>query len=211
MPDRPIIFSAAMIRALLAGRKTQTRRVLKPQPERVVLDTGEVLPVGLMHVEDQPWPRITIGRVIKRQEVRYKPGMKLWVREAHATGPEGHAWGSPIYRASFGAMMDPVCEGFTKWRPSVHMHRWASRLTLTVTEVRLQRLREISEADAVAEGLVKEEGGYSLDGSCSFFHPSARGSFGHLWNAIHDAPYAWADNPWVVAVSFTVEQRNIDA
>ena len=97
----------------------------------------------------------------------------------------------------------------TRWRPSIHMPRWASRLTLTVTDVRVQRLQEISEEDARAEGAYPCEGGWSYGGS-PLAGTTARGAFYCLWNSLH-GPDAWSANPWVCALTFTVDRRNIDA
>lgn len=205
MADRPIIFSGPMVQALLAGRKSQTRRVLKPQP------TGPVV----YH------QTLTSGMCVGlEREPPYAPGDRLYVREAHALVP------ATAYRMSQGVVqaidpedMDRACvyrEGWErsqpgKWRPSIHMPRWASRITLTVTEVRVQRLQEISAADSIAEGVECD--------TCTAMGQSAcrgRGCFAsieayrHLWNSLH-GPDAWGANPWVVAVSFTVDRRNIDA
>ena len=213
MTDRPIIFSGPMVQALLAGRKSQTRRVLKPQP------TGPVV----YH------QTLTSGMCVGlEREPPYAPGDRLYVREAHALVP------ATAYRMSQGVVqaidpedMDRACvyrEGWerskpgTGWRPSIHMPRWASRLTLTVTEVRVQRLQEISEADAVAEGIEQARSGRFYDPTVSrgtaahlggmFYGPKP--AYEVLWNSLH-GPDAWDANPWVVAVGFTVEKRNIDA
>jgi hypothetical protein len=220
MTDRPIIFSAPMVRALLDGRKTMTRRLLNPQPRRFEVAPGEWCDIGLEHMEDEPWPRVRLGRVITCQQVRYKPGMKLWVREAWKPVP------SSAYRCSDGVQqtINPQdadeaavyragwarSSGGTPWKPSIHMPRWASRLTLSVTEVRAEALQDISEADALAEGVQAEEGGFSLDGNCSFFHPRAVGCFTSLWESLHGAG-SWEANPEVAVISFDVAQRNIDA
>lgn len=200
MTDRPIIFSAPMVRALLEGRKTQTRRVIKPQPH------------------EHP-----SGRWMA--EIRFTKGDRLWVREAFITGfdldeddrPTGDrkVW----YRATDGGLRwyDPDADHFldvAPWRPSIHMPRWASRLTLTVTDVRVQRLQDISRGDAMADG-------------CPFANmadgPDPRKWFADLWKDLHQPiirrapgsskanPAAWDANPWVCALTFTVEQRNIDA
>lgn len=212
--DRPIIFSALMVRALLAGTKTQTRRLLKPQPRRFEVAPGEPCEMTLYYGEDEPWPRITLGRVITGQQVRFRPGMKLWVRENWKPVP------ASAYRCSDGVQQTPNpndpdlaavysagwdrSTGGTPWRPSIHMPRWASRLTLTVTDVRVQRLQDISEADAAAEGVppFNEVG--------RIYPDPYRVNFGLTWNSLH-GPDAWAGNPEIVALTFTVDRKNIDA
>jgi hypothetical protein len=210
MTDRPIIFSAPMVRALLDGRKTQTRRVLKPQaagnayrlavydPQRAAFffdeGTGALQPVRLP----------------------YAPGDRLWVREAFR-GDAGYNAYPPRewshWPVSYEADPFETCIGLDtgRLRPSIHMPRWASRITLTVTDVRVQRLQEISEGDAIAEGcapvMVRE--GRSSSGM-AFSVWSWRDGYKDLWNSLHD-PEAWGANPWVVALTFTVGQRNIDA
>lgn len=185
MADYPIIFSAPMVRALLDGRKTQTRRLAYSRR----------------------------GRMSRWWFV--KAGDRLWVREAwrpvHSADPSRGA----SYRANVGADQ-------TLWRPSIHMPRWASRLTLVVTEARRQWLQDISEEDARAEGLLWErhtwhDPEYPLcdiawrpyAGSESrYSHP--RDAFADLWESIH-GPDAWNANPEVIALTFTVHRCNIDA
>jgi hypothetical protein len=115
------------------------------------------------------------------------------------------------------ADLGPEARGYP-WRPSIFMPRFASRLTLTVTNVRVERLQECSEADAIAEGIEPHHSGwmpyntafYEADGvTPANYHPDPRDSYRQLWNTINrKAP--WEDNPWVVAYTFTLEQRNID-
>lgn len=205
MADRPIIFSAPMIHALLDGRKTQTRRVLRPQPSaRPELHEP-------MSDEDAYWAVFDGDEIAHRVQVPYAPGDRLWVREGHAMVP------ATAYRMSEGVAQnadpkdcDRACiyregwdrsNGGFRWRSPIHMPRWASRLTLTVTDVRVQRLQEISEADAMAEGAQPQ---------ATEVLRTYREAFSELWNSIH-GPGAWYANPWVAAISFTVERRNIDA
>lgn len=211
MTDRPIIFSGPMVRALLEGRKTQTRRLLKRNPNGTypIYDKGRNIGWS-----SDPWPP-GAGLVC---HTTYRPGDRLYVREAHALVP------SSAYRMSPGvpyAVNDEdgsqACvyrEGWerskpsTGWRPSIHMPRWASRLTLTVTEVRVQRLQEISTDDAIAEGVSLP---WSPGGTLAMMaQGTAKSAYRDLWNSLH-GPDAWDANPWVVAVTFTVDRRNIDS
>lgn len=184
--DHPILFSSPMIMALLASRKTQTRRVLKPHP-----------------IEGIPsW-----GRDCKTP---YVVGDHLWVREAlyrdkmanFLTGERTTNADVIYYVADNTEAVDHSEFNFGWiWKrgtlSSIHMPRWVSRLTLTVTDVRVQRLQEISEEDAVAEGVdpIRE-------------HPASI-VFSVLWDKINGAG-SWNKSPWVAAYTFTVEQRNID-
>lgn len=194
MRDLPILFSAPMVRALNEGRKTQTRRILTPQPTEP------------LSVEDgyQVWRK-------------YRNGDRLWVRENFAILPRS-CYNLPktiapdpdmaaYYRADFDRSGKPP------WKPSIHMPRWVSRLTLTVTDVRIQRLQDISEADAAAEGVEPETSPLGRPGwfaAAGIKASSAKGAYRALWDEIN-GPGAWARNPWIVAVSFAVERRNIDA
>jgi hypothetical protein len=196
--DKPIIFSAPMVQALLAGRKTQTRRLLK---KPAAIDALAVFGPKFLTLP---------GNV---DLVGYAPGARLYVREAFWSCPTAlteSGWDVHAYRADD----DGPARG-RKLRPSIHMPRWASRLTLTVTEVRVQRLQEISEADAVAEGVERLNGAgpnrFSVWlGDGWFNDPSAQECYARLWRNIH-GPDAWDANPWVAAISFTVQHGNIDA
>lgn len=233
MTDRPIIFSAPMVQALLAGRKSQTRRLLKPQPAyRDDVPTKLVWQVrknsGIFNFDDDQFRRHA------PMLCPYAPGDRLYVREAHSlhrahgqyfkTPAEDHGerWGPwsglPIAVSPDKTRVAYYREGFDrsgppKWRPSIHMPRWASRITLTVTEVRVQRLQEISEADAVAEGCEATgwmpSYGNPDNAGCEESIP-ATDAYASLWNSLH-GPEAWDANPWVVAISFTVDRQNIDA
>ena len=201
MTDKPIIFSAPMVRALIEGRKTQTRRVLKPQP--VPCLSWSPPPPGT-YPSAKGWSRIP-----------YAPGDRLWVKEA-VTWVSAWGW---RYRADNDDLSEKREQGEVgRWRSPIHMPRWASRLTLTVTDVRVQRLRDISEADAVAEGVERLVGSKGPNHfsrqicgkwSGSFNAPTAQEVYANLWNSIH-GPDAWERNPWVAAYTFTVQRGNID-
>lgn len=225
MPDKPIIFSAPMVLALLDGRKTQTRRVLKPQP-------APALPIGgadfvVMPGERGSWCWLNgwDGSIIDRFRVPYAPGDRLYVREAwsHAgaavwtiADARRRGRGGVLYRADHEEADAAGPRVDAKWWPSIHMPRGFSRLTLTVTEVRVQRLQEISEEDAMAEGIEPTEpddphpfGRWKDYCGVADYFLAPENSFMSLWNSLY-GPDAWAANPWVAAISFTVEKRNID-
>ena len=201
MADKPILFSAPMIQALLDGRKTQTRRALKP-------------PYGLLELTGAGWKPIY---------TKAFAGDRLWVKENYqlpailnSTAPRFVSDMSPVsYPATAGIIedLDDETEKRIKIRPSIHMPRWASRITLTVTDVRVTRLQEISEADAVAEGGMFHDGrptghhGWRHDYADVW--PTARDSFHHLWNSFN-GPDALCANPWVVALTFAVHRCNIE-
>lgn len=201
MTDRPILFSASMVQALLAGRKTQTRRVLNPQPQ-----------------ED-------IGLWMAEHDIRFVVGDRLFVREA-IIGARGYdkdpptKWGNkPVWYVADGEPDRTLWWHLSdRKRPGIHMPRWLSRLTLTVTDVRVQRLQEISDADAVAEGIMPCGTSDAFPGMPMWglggeqFGNSQLAAYSLLWDDINDARgYGWDTNPWVVAVSFDVEKINIDA
>ena len=225
MTDKPIIFSAPMVRGLLDGRKTQTRRVLKPWPGMqagwLTMETLHSAPSGyLCEVNgrlgvqmqhplagtQQPYGEVDAMSPLGWVRLPYAPGDRLYVREAFCPRlgyPAAIA--KPHYRAD-----DDKPEWRGLWKPSIHMPRWASRLTLTVTEVRVQRLQEISAADSIAEGV--------QCATCEAMKASAchgRGCFASidayrtLWNSLH-GPDAWDANPWICALTFTVQHGNID-
>lgn len=228
MKDIPIIFSGPMVRALLDGRKTMTRRLLKPQPEICFVD-GKQLPVGILHVEGDPRPRLTIGRVIKAQEIRFAPGDRLWVRETWQLHSRATDLSTVVYRASINQSWTEAHEMFPAalagnlqprpfqegWRSPLHIPRWASRLTLVVTDVKVERLQDISEADAEAEGVSKIRDhcfaikgfDYDLAGLC---HSRPSIALAKLWMHLN-GDESWEANPYVVAITFTVHKQNIDA
>ena len=194
MTIRPIIFSALMVRALLDGRKTQTRRIVK------WLD-GNLEPKAGYSVGDRLWVRETWAHDAQALET-----CRVVFEDAY---PGGITYG-PYYRAT------ETAPDTLRWRSPIHMPRWASRLTLTVTAVKVERLQDLSEDDARAEGIA-----FSIDrdpiGPCKWASAidktkgwsSARAAYNELWNYLH-GPEAWAQNPWVTAISFTVEKKNID-
>jgi hypothetical protein len=232
--DRPILFSAPMVRALLDGTKTQTRRVLKNGWQPVLNAPHDVvktwfappdvpaLGVANQWAESGIWAQKNGPQGYNRflGLAPYRPGDRLWVKETWRTSKvadelrPSQLVGPGYSRIWYEADRDN-CDQHGKVRVSIHMPRWASRLTLLVTDVRVQRLQDISEADALAEGA--EAVDRQFDHRLSNAHKiDLGGTFSHvlgyerLWNSIN-GPDAWDRNPWVVAVSFTVEQRNIDA
>ena len=179
MRERPILFSGPMVRALLDGRKTQTRRVVKPQPptERdfrgATFGLDRAIADGVKMYSQNDYARLPkhptdwslIGSVGVARDagfpLRYRcpygaPGDRLWVKETHAIVPRtAYAMSDGVQQtlkpgddhdaAVYAAGWERSKPG--RWRPSIHMPRWASRLTLTITDVRVQRLQDISEAD----------------------------------------------------------------
>lgn len=220
MSDKPIIFSAPMIRALLEGRKTQTRRILKPQPFPVGGQFYRPFP----RTDPRQWHSVSAaGLTVNIQTVPYAPGDRLWVREAHYLtddGDEAYAVfaedqdGVSAHLAEMQTLMasypDNDWSSHLRLRPSIHMPRWASRLTLIVTDVRVQRLQEITAADTIAEGVQCRTCEATNQSACSGLGCFASmDAFAALWNSIH-GPGAWDANPWVCVISFTVQHGNID-
>lgn len=210
MKERPILFSAPMVRAILADIKTQTRRTIKGD-----LDDEERLHVGMYHPtvidrqgDEQPGPEV-FGAWTTNGEWAMKcpygqPGDRLWVRETFQQFSED---GEILYKADkagFDAMNELKRDEFyeARWRPSIHMPRWASRITLEVTGVKVERLQDISEADAAAEGIIRQSttGWFSVPG-LNGAGTTARAGYALLWNSIH-GPGSWEANPWVWCVSF---------
>jgi hypothetical protein len=208
MKERPILFSAPMVRAILAGTKTQTRRVVKPQPDNDPAKHHPIEPytngrgnwnwvlAATGHGTGDPFP-CPYGQ----------PGDQLWVREAWST----HACFDAIpprdltTRSIAYAADGPIKTG--KLRPGMFMPRWASRITLEVTGVRVERLQDISEADARAEGAQAADPCDHARRSCADIGCGGpqdyRGGYRTLWEQINGAG-SWAANPWVWVVSFRV-------
>lgn len=184
MNAKPILFSAPMVRALLDGRKTQTRRIAKEFAGRPELDA-----ILRRFPEQQGCPFGEFGDLI-------------WVREtwAHGGFAEETRECQPLYRADAPLDVGP-------WTPSIHMPRWASRLTLRITDARVERLQEISEADAKAEGV---EFGAITNQLTGEIDRDACEAFEELWESIN-GPGSWDANPWVWAITFDVIHKNVDA
>lgn len=219
MTDRPILFSGPMVRSIIAEckkpgtGKTQTRRYMNPQPYVNGYAYSDVLHEIACHNDWLPPSAmlLDVGKGRYRGTTSdaegweaylpYQVGDSLWVRETFASAwdfydePPDNDW---IYRAD-GKLPD------AKWRPSIFMPRKHSRITLSVTDVRVQRLQDISDADAWAEGVT----GRGL----SRYEGESIALFRDLWDSINGKRpgRSWADNPWIVAVSFCPELRNIDA
>jgi hypothetical protein len=203
MKERPMLFSTPMVRAILDGRKTQTRRVVKNSDVRDVGAYGVAAYVTSRDVKER-------GRVLGRRDVTKTcpyggPGDKLWVKETFVFRSKHERY---YYRADH-PVHDPYAHD--GWRPSIFMPRKASRITLEITAVRLERLQEISEEAAIAEGV---ELAYrdvpAAMGGCrawrdysdrSPWHSSAWASYRSLWESIN-GPGSWAANPWVWVISF---------
>jgi hypothetical protein len=204
--ERPIIFSTEMVKAILAGRKTQTRRVVKPQPA---------------DVENDAWRAEFFNDLITKGHDIGCPygqvGDRLWVREAFwiehdADSDDTKCWDCGIniaednwaevwYCATDREPDEMTCRFYSK-HPSIHMPRWASRITLEITEVRVERLQEISEEDAKTEGItISERTGLYQPRNCAY----AVWSFRELWDSINvKRGYGWDTNPWVWVISFQV-------
>jgi hypothetical protein len=198
--ERPILFSGPMVRAILDGRKTQTRRVIRsPEKYTGIRECGFCCPHG-------------------------QPGDRLWVRETwivgHPAGEEGQ-WsvlrptghtdrdGRVFYRATFKEP-DPNEAGRMIWRPSIFMPRWASRLTLEITDVRVERLQEITREDVRAEG-VPDTYGEGADQRFPEMEPHVwdnmtwREQWAYCWDSINaKRDHGWDANPWVWVIGFNL-------
>jgi hypothetical protein len=221
MRERGILFSGPMVRTILAGTKTQTRRILRDQPMLFVGGEGVTDDAGA------PVPRqpaiINLYGDVKVQTCPYGvPGNRLWVRERFWVWWDvrhcGSVFPAGVVYAEDGAEMPVPPERHDAFqmheqerhfpelqhhRPSIHMPRWASRITLEVTEVRVQRLQDISEEDARAEGADEE---FEVDVADFVYgrplNPTHRLGFKHLWDSINCDRAPWASNPWVWALTF---------
>lgn len=221
---RPILFGAEMVRAILNGRKTETRRVVAPRFQ--VRKGGSSLPVavkkltdnkGVQQVDNDGYP-IWIGANQKyvphwRQFAPpVREGDLLWVRETWATVeednslkpselfPPNHDIPSPIYYAATQDLSSMPNIG--KTRPSIFMPRWASRITLRVTAVGVERVQDITEEGVIAEGVEAPRTGESKWGEPS----EAVYEFARLWDDINaKRGYGWEANPWVWVIKFKVE------
>jgi hypothetical protein len=229
MTERPIIFSAPMVRAILAGTKTQDRRVVKPQPQWVNENAGSWIAIGEggMAGPRSDWLHWRGERIVPNDpRCPYgQPGDRLWVREAwqaffddevQADRPRGprHTMGQParpdrksfvFYKADGPGPVHP--DGFQAlWNSPLHLPRKYSRITLEVTAIRVERLRDISEADAIAEGVIEHQTlcpgtrACNVDGG-PMMACGPITAYRALWESIN-GPNSWEANPWVWAIEF---------
>lgn len=221
---RPIIFSAPMVRALIDGRKTQTRRIVKPKPlwvyaDQVPVKTKDADPRGAISCPfgvpgDKLYVREKFGyaNAGKHRVIVYAADESAWhiVADEGGEGDE-RSRGKRVDRSK----IDPV----HRWYPSIHMPRWASRITLTITNVRVERVQDISDADVVAEGTfdapVNEDSVVRIrtvqqyrgkPELCNDRAFASRARFMVLWDSIHGTG-AWDRNDWIWALTFTTEVR----
>lgn len=256
--DRPLIFSAPMVRAIMASRKSMTRRVLKPQPtewQAQIVDITKPFfdeEAGGWGQVRTDWARNFLGDLEPEREVwvplkglRFAIGDLLWVKEVIACGacapPTPSEWAPSFWRREQGTPANPnglwyAADGLAPertitsrgpWISPIFMPRWASRLTLIVESVRVERLGDISEEDAKAEGLAclsKDDGrtwkygiadrdgwpGTDDDGwPWSDWNVDPRRAYARLWDGIHGKG-AFEASPWVAALTFRVIPQNID-
>ncbi len=196
MTDRPIIFSGAMVRALLAGRKTQTRRLASSPLARCVV--GDRLYVREAWRVPSNWDDVSPATMVAN--CRAAGWNHPWAPIAWEADGTRENWGEG-WRA----------HGPGRLRPSMHLPKSYSRLTLTVTDVRQQPLCSLTEADAAAEGPVQIAAGWHVPGTDLPPMPTAAGAFARLWSSLHQADgECWTDDPTIVALTFTVTAGNID-
>lgn len=195
MKERPILFSTEMVRAILEGRKTQTRRIVKKQPH----GAGEWVR------QLASWLFPNVNPYIKLKCPYGQPGDRLWVRE---TWFNDMSFGSPEYYYRANGEFDEQFErhrlgqvGPFKWRPSIFMPREACRLMLEVTDVRVERLQDISEEDAIAEGISLPN--YAEQAIKDIFFPEPSAIYSELWESINGKG-SWDKNPWIWVIGFKI-------
>lgn len=185
MKERPILFSGPMVRAILEGRKTQTRRGVKPQGAILTDDMARAFGVRPPPTQNNPVIPCPYGA----------PGDRLWVKETHArcTGCHGVDWRAD----DDGQRTCRQCDSpLGNWKPSIFMRREYSRITLEIEAVRVERLQDISDYDSYREGAESMAG--TITGPyCMSFNEGFR----DLWQSIN-GPGSWDLNPWVWVISF---------
>ncbi|BBV77072.1 hypothetical protein STW0522RAO56_31260 [Raoultella planticola] len=212
MKERGMIFNAEMVRAILDGRKTQTRRIINPEPDFPQLLEARTAESGCVYAIHANRSNVHQGRF--RWDCPFgQPGDRLWVRETF-TGhyldddqiqdiKDGRDKASSLceYRADY----PDGYQAADGWTPSIHMPRWASRITLEITDVRVERLNDISEGGATAEG-IRPAGSLLPDYPGTFLTPkgdfaTAKVAFQRLWESIYGEEN-WKANPWVWVIEF---------
>lgn len=227
MKERPILFSAPMVRAILDGRKTQTRRIIKPFPasglsvQDLLVDSFSPTKFD-KHGEAYPGPECFGAYDVYGEWgakcPHGKPSERLWVRESFHITKGAQRWkdGTALYRADHGFGIGGSYVDCALWKPSIHMPRAVSRINLEIADVRVERLQDISESDAQAEGVEYECGweeqrgeGYKCGGGFlnylsedeAYDFDTAKDSFSTLWAKINGQE-SWAASPWVWVIEF---------
>ncbi|EOY3723703.1 hypothetical protein ACP4JD_004999 [Klebsiella michiganensis] len=204
MKERGMIFNAEMVRAILDGRKTQTRRPVKfPVHDKNL---------GCELAGNELAGELSAGNYLN--SAFGKPGDRIWVRETfrvHSRATDvatlvykasvRNSWTEQTHRVPVSVCNKPATP--EKWTPSLHMPRWASRILLEITGVRVERLNAISEENAASEGVAQFRGGFwkHYQPGWTQHQLSARGSFVTLWKSIYDEE-SWQSNPWVWVIEF---------
>lgn len=216
--SKPILFTGEMVRAILDGRKTQTRRVLKSAfprhyPEPVLLVDDENGTGGFFNDPNcwgYPCAEDGVDMSLADWANNLCPygsiGGYLWVRENFCIADLGHGKLKTFYAADGDRIPDP-------WKPSIHMPRKLSRITLQITDIRVQRVQDITEQDSLAEGITLPlPESYAIDCAEKICGAAAmRSEFKRLWDSINgDRGYPWDLNPWVWAITFKPIMANID-
>jgi len=226
MKERPILFSGEMVRAILRGRKTQTRRVINPQPiineHGIVTGPLKWTPSGGIYVWNvEQWKEIAASY----SSPYGQPGNLLWVRETWRAGREDNGLKpseldpkhTDLWWEADHSSLRRLNGKPGKKRPSIFMPRWASRITLQVTGVRVERVQDITENDAYAEGIGDPAYDHEIFGGCLAHIGGGCGAcancdpishFKYLWNDINASRgYGWDKNPWVWVVEFDRRER----
>lgn len=225
--SKPIIFSAPMIRVILSGQKTQTRRLVKGSINSRLESENKLTadyPLSSCSSLDNRIATFRIQNSVDSYTTESIPcpygisGDVLWVRETWAKDVPGcESQGGYAYRADHSTGNDGPLD--IKWKPSIHMPRAASRISLRITDIGVERLQQISEDDVISEGLVRlsKDGGTTykfgitdvdgLPGGVGWewqqWQQSPQKAFQHLWNSIH-TDLDWDANPWVWVISFEI-------
>ncbi|EFA7747685.1 hypothetical protein ACIR4O_004198 [Escherichia coli] len=189
MKERGMIFNDEMVRAILGGNKTQTRRI----------------------VEEKFYGRAVAAELLAKHCPYGQPGDRIWVRETYRVHGKAtdvatlvyrasvrNSWTEQTHRVPVEACNKPVSE---KWTPSIHMPRWASRILLEITDVRVERLNDISEKDARSEGVRWSDGKPNKMGLATELVVYAKDTFTSLWKSIYSEE-SWNANPWVWVIEF---------
>lgn len=208
MCEKPILFSTEMVRAILDGRKCQTRRVIKPQPPD---KAGKIVMLGVDELSPGFITETTLVAAGSDWGLKapWQPGDVLWVRETWGIlNLDYHPInvGNPNYPVIYVYKADHITGNDgperIKWRPSIHMPKSAARIWLEVTNVRVERVQEITAHECILEGISSEDVLYNTPVSGDFAQYTIN-QFKNLWNSINaKRGYGWDSNPWVWVISF---------